>query len=81
MFRFIGFLAGTIMFLVLAVKDVKGYQYYYACAGTALGVITFLIAFRITAQYLNGFWKVWSMRLQRWISNSIFCLNKCISMP
>ena len=81
MFRLIGFLGGTIMFLVLAVKNIKGYHYYYVCSLTSISILVFLITFRIIAKYLNGFWKVWSKRLQRWISNAIICLNRWIHMP
>ena len=81
MFRLIGFLGGTIMFLVLAVKNIKGYQYYYTCAGTGFGIMLFVVIFRIVAKYLNGFWKVWTIRLQKWMSNSIICLSQYIQMP
>ena len=81
MFRLIGFLGGTIMFLVLAVKNIPGYQYYYVCAGCGFAVITFVAVFRLLAKYFNGFWKVWINRLQKWISPAVMCFSKYVCMP
>lgn len=76
MFRLIGFLGGIILFLVLGVVKVNGYVYFLICAILNISTIFFIIIFRALAQYLNGFWKIWCKRLQRWISGALMCLGK-----
>ena len=81
MFRLLGFLGGTTMFLVLAIQELPGFIYYYICSTFCLFIIFAVIIFRILAKYLNGFWRVWSKRLDRWVTNAVFCFSQCMEMP
>ena len=81
MFRLIGFLGGAIMFLILAVKEIPGFPYYYVASIVSFGFITFVIIFRIMAKYLNGFWKIWCLRFQKWILQTLLCLSKYSYLP
>ena len=81
MFRVVGFLGGIVLFLVLGVLQVNGYPYFLICAILNISTIFFVILFRILAKYLNGFWKIWCKRLQRWISGALLCLGQYTEMP
>jgi hypothetical protein len=81
MFRLIGFLGGTILFFILAVRHIPGFVYYYICAVFCLTIILLLILFRVAAKYLDGFWRVWCTRLQRWISTAVMCLSRYTDLP
>lgn len=81
MFRLIGFLGGIALFLTLGILKVNGYVYFLICAILNIGTLFFLIIFRLLAKYLNGFWRIWSKRLQRWISTAFLCLGHYIELP
>lgn len=81
MFRLIGFIGGIILFLVLGILKVNGYVYFIICAILSISTVFFLMIFRLLAKYLNGFWRVWSKRLQRWISTAFLCLGHHVELP
>ena len=75
MFRLIGYFGGIILFLVLGIKKVPGFRYFFIFAILNLAAMVLIIIFRLLAKYFHGFWRIWSKRLQRWISEALRCLG------
>ena len=69
------------MFLILAVEEIPGYHYYYVASIVSFSIIIFVVIFRVAAKYLNGFWKVWCKRFQKWITQTLMCLSKYSYLP
>ncbi len=77
----IGYLGGIIVFIVLGVKRIKGYELFFATAIINLICIALVIIFRILAKYMNGFWEIWWKRMQRQILAALSCLGHYTQMP
>lgn len=76
MCRMIGYCGGIILFMVLGVKQVKGYEFFYATAIINIICIGLIIIFRVIAKYLNGFWKIWWKRMQKQVNLALSCLSQ-----
>jgi hypothetical protein len=81
MLRLVGYVGGTAMFLALGIAKVPGYIYYLICASLCIAIVLFLVLFRVMAKHFHGFWRVWSNRLQTWISHAVMCLSRYTQLP
>lgn len=81
MCRLIGFMMGIVIFIILAVKNIVGYQYYIVIAVVSWLCLLLIIIFRVIAKYKNGFWKIWWKRFQRQIVASMACFSRYFQMP
>jgi hypothetical protein len=77
----IGYLAGIVVFIVLGAKKISGYEFFFATAIINLVCIALVILFRVLAKHMNGFWRVWSNRLQKQLRLALSCLSQYTEMP
>lgn len=81
MCRLVGYVGGIVIFLVLGVEKLRGYEYFFATAILNLIAIFLIVVFRILAKWLNGFWRIWCKRLQKQISLALACLSHYTELP